>query len=472
MYQKSGFPGWAAKELKQAGYNPQNVMDAYIPEWWGWYTATAAWFADDASPYKRKMTLHPARKVCDEFELLMLDGDLSVSCESGPAGAAEWLEGSAPALIGSLWGFVSRYMALGTGALAIDISGVSEGASEGARATVRTFDADEVCPLVCDAHGAASAAMCRRVVVGAREYDMLQVHEPRGGQYAVLTWMYERGGTEAPRRVHVDGVAEEVLTGCPLPTFALVRPAVPNELEPNTPLGASVFEACVPQLMDVDAKYDDWHWSPRLCRPRVAVDERGLVVDPKTGQYEFGSTIDKMLYRALGAGGDSAVPVTVVAPDPRIQQLEQALSAALGVLGDRVGFGPNYFRFNAAENGGLYKTATEVASGNQRLMRAVQRHEGVLGAAIESVLAAAFLCERALRGGAPVGADQAPRFAVHWDDSIMEDDAAKRAAMKDDIARGLCPAWLYPMEYYGMTEAQAKAFVAGGDAPEGDGEEF
>lgn len=472
MYQKTGFPAWAVTELKRAGYRPQNVMDAYIPEWWGWYTATASWYADDASPYRRKMTLHPARKVCDEFELLMLDGDLSVSCEDGPDGAAEWLEGKADALMRGLWGFVSRYMALGTGALAIDLSGVSEGVSEGATATVRTFDADELCPLACDAHGAESAAFCRRVVVGGREHEMLQVHEPRGGQYAIRTWMYERCGSEVPRRVRLDGVAEDVLTGCELPTFALARPAVPNELEPNTPLGVAVFEPCVPQLMDVDAKYDDWHWSPRLCRPRVAVDERGLVMNPKTGEYEFGSTVDQMLYKAVGAGGDGSVPVTVVAPDPRVQQLERALSAALGVLGDRVGLGPNYFRFDATENGGTYKTATEVASGNQRLMRAVQRHESVLGTAVEGVLAAAWCCERGLRSGVPVPAADAPRFRVRWDDSIMEDDAAKRAAMKDDIARGLCPAWLYPMEYYGMTEADARAFVAGGEAPEADGEEF
>jgi hypothetical protein len=31
--------------------------------------------------------------------------------------------------------------------------------------------------------------------------------------------------------------------------------------------------------------------------------------------------------------------------------------------------------------------------------------------------------------------------------------------MKDDISRGLCPAYLYPMRYYGMDEDAARALV-------------
>ena len=55
-----------------------------------------------------------------------------------------------------------------------------------------------------------------------------------------------------------------------------------------------------------------------------------------------------------------------------------------------------------------------------------------------------------------------------WDDSAVEDTKAARDLMKDDIARGLCPAWMYPMRYYGMSEEDARAFVDGvpGQEPE------
>lgn len=316
-YSKTGFPVWAAKELRSKGYSPQPLMDQYIPAWWDWYTASGAWYYGYVGDGKgRCMSLHPARKVCDEFEWLMLDGEVAVSCPDDSE-VAEWLEAEGPALVESMWGFVSRYMALGTGAMALDLLDVSEGKSEMARAKVRRYDADEVCPLVATEDECASAAFCRDVLVGGRKYSQLQVHEPDGGQYVVRTWMYEKKGADSRVPANVEGILEEVRTASPIPTFVLVKPAVANDLEPGTPLGVSVFSGCLDQIKDADAKYDDWHWTPRLCRPRLVVDERGMVRDPRTGEVQYASTLDARLYNAVGGYGESAVPVTVVNPDPR-----------------------------------------------------------------------------------------------------------------------------------------------------------
>lgn len=464
-YDKTGFPGWAVKELSKKGYAPQNVMDRYIPEWWQWYAASAGWYKEYAGDGKGKcMTMHPARKVCDEFEWLMLDGEVAVSCAEDGA-VSEWLEVRGPALVKSLWGFVSRYMALGTGALAIDLAGVAEGRSELARATVRRYDADEVCPIVATDEECASAAFCRDVVVNGRKYSQLQVHEPEGGQYVVRTWMYEQGGGDRIE-ARVEGILEEVHTCSPVPTFRLVTPSAANDLEPGTPMGVSVFAGCVDQLKDVDAKYDDWHWTPRMCRPRLVVDERGQIRDPKTGELRYNDTIDARVYNAVAGYGDHGIPVTVVNPDPRVDQLERALSTALGTLGDAVGLGSEYWSIDSGKVSRQYKTATEVASGNQRLMRVVQRHEAVLGSAMAGILEAAWCCELGLHQGRVVAGEEVPDVSVSWDDSIMEDDASKRATMKDDIARGLCPPELYLVEYYGMTEEEARAFVNGAELPE------
>ena len=62
----------------------------------------------------------------------------------------------------------------------------------------------------------------------------------------------------------------------------------------------------------------------------------------------------------------------------------------------------------------------------------------------------------ALRTGTDPGV---PDVKVTWDDSIVEDTATERALMKDDISRGLAPAWLYPVRYYGMSEDDARALV-------------
>ena len=64
---------------------------------------------------------------------------------------------------------------------------------------------------------------------------------------------------------------------------------------------------------------------------------------------------------------------------------------------------------------------------------------------------------------------EAPEVAVEWDDSVVEDTASERAMVKDDIARGLCPPWIYPMRYYGMGEAEARELTARLYAAPGEG---
>jgi A118 family predicted phage portal protein len=118
----------------------------------------------------------------------------------------------------------------------------------------------------------------------------------------------------------------------------------------------------------------------------------------------------------------------------------------------KCGFGPNYFSYSRQQ--GL-RTATEVSSDNSQLFRNVRKHEQQVGKALKRLFAGAYASECALCGVAPTSVD----VDITWDDSIVEDTATERAQMKDDIARNLAPAWLYPMRFYGMSEDEARALV-------------
>ena len=54
----------------------------------------------------------------------------------------------------------------------------------------------------------------------------------------------------------------------------------------------------------------------------------------------------------------------------------------------------------------------------------------------------------------------------------MEDADAERETMKDDVARGLCPRWVYVAKYYGMSDEETRAFTGEtlGAAPDDFGE--
>lgn len=304
------------------------------------------------------------------------------------------------------------------------------------------------------------------MAAGGAEYDQLQVHEPDGrGLYRIRTWLFDTARHGAP--VDVEGVLPEVLTGSPAPTFALAVPAVANVYEDHTPLGASVYADACDAVRAVDEAFDQYYWAGELCRARLFCSEQALVVDPRTGRPSFRSTVDSMLYSPLNTPSSQDDLTLVYNPDMRLEQLKGSVSLALSLLGWKTGFGASYFSLDGAQVQGAYKTAKEVVAGNARLMRTVRKHESLLGRALSRVLEGAWCAEAALRSGAAVA--EAPEVDVAWDDSIMEDTETERQTMKDDIARGLAPAYLYPMAYYGMDEAAARALTgetAAGRVPE------
>lgn len=464
-------PEWALRFLRKAGYEPDTCMAKRQGDWWSWYDCSSEFYAqvdDSLRPYcERHLTLRPARMVCEEFERLILDGETQVGSPDAAMGA--WLEERVPAVLASLPGFVGRYMAQGTGALAVELSGVLDGAaaSPDARARLRSYDAFETVPLGAGGRECAACAFVAPASAGGRVYDQVQVHEPdpASGEYTVRTWLFERGRAREP--VMVDGVAPEVRTGSALPTFALAAPAIANTYERYTPLGVSVFDDALDAVRAVDEAFDQFYWAMRLCRVRVFVDEQGVLRDKETDEPLFSDSVDAMMFTTLLGSVNDGVPLTVYNPDMRAEQLERVLNLSLSVLSAKCGFGRGYFSFDRASGGAAPKTATEVVADGSQLLRTVQKHEAVLGACLSRALAGMWAAEAGSRSGSLVS--EAPEVAVEWDDSVVEDTASERAMVKDDIARGLCPPWLYPMRYYGMGEAEARELTARMYAAPGEG---
>lgn len=368
----TGVPGWAADWLRRQGYAPGNVMDERIQTWWGWYTCDNDWYRPGgAGGEELHATLHPARTVCDEWASLLMNERTELG--SDDAGMSEWLRRAAPGFVEDNADFVSRAFALGSGAWACDVVGaVDGGASESARVRVRRYGAEGVVPLVTDGDGTSvGCAFVGRCTVGGRAYDQVQVHEPGdGGLYQVRTWLFAPGAQASP--VEVPSVAPLWRTGSELPTYAIATPAVANTYETNTPLGVSVFDCGVGALGAVDEAFDLLYWSMRLGKTRVMVDEQALVVDRATGEVKGLDTVDRRLYRALGAPVDGRQPVTVYNPDLRAADIARDIDLALSVLSLKCGFGQAYFSFDGHRG---VRTATEVSADNSQLFRNVRRHE-------------------------------------------------------------------------------------------------
>ena len=453
----TGFPAWATRFLRRLGYRPGNVMDEHVRAWWGWYQVDNGFYGVDRPDTgrgdcpDRHLSLRPARMASDEWASLVMDDKTQMGSEDAAVNA--WVEERMGGFVGDELEHLALSFALGTGAWVADFDGIVGDSTSMATASISFYDASQICPLETDGDESVSCAFVRRIEHGRETLDQLQVHEPDPGTgtYHVRTWLFGARSHKAP--LVADDIIADLDTGTTIPCYALVRPAIANTYEEWTPLGVSVFDDAQDAIKLVDEAFDASYWRLRVCQPRMVVDETGLRRDPKTGDLDLVGTVDKRVFKAISGGGDHPQPATVYDPGLQAQETDTALNSALSMFSAKCGFGPNYFSYS--RQSGL-RTATEVSADNSQLFRNVRRHEQVVGAAIERLVAGAYAAETALRTGTDPGT---PDVTVTWDDSIVEDTATERNLMKDDISRGLCPAYLYPMRYYGMDEDAARALV-------------
>ena len=453
----TGFPAWATRFLRGLGYRPGNCMDEHIKAWWGWYQVDNGFYGVDRPDTgrgdcpDRHLSLRPARMAADEWASLVMDDKTQMGSEDATVNA--WVGERFGGFVGDELDHLALSFALGTGAWVADLGGIVGDSTAGTTASISFYDASQLCPLESDGDESVSCAFVRRISHGRDLLDQLQVHapDPATGTYHVRTWVFGTRSHQVP--CAADDITADLDTGTALPCYALVRPAIANTYEECTPLGVSVFDDAQDAIKLVDEAFDASYWRLRVCQPRMVVDEAGLRRDPKTGELDLVGTVDRRVFKAVSGGGDHPQPATVYDPGLQASETDTALNSALSLFSAKCGFGPNYFSYSRQQ--GL-RTATEVSADNSQLFRNVRRHEQVVGDAIERLVAGAWAAETALRTGTDPGV---PDVKVTWDDSIVEDTATERALMKDDISRGLAPAWLYPVRYYGMSEDEAKALV-------------
>lgn len=455
------------EHLKAMGYQVEQPMSGKISEWWAWYTATHDWYssleqsAADRRTYKvDRISIKPARMVCQEWASLMMNERTIVSTEDEAANS--WLETylGRSGFLSSGQRLVERAFALGTAAWALRVTGMAEGAalSPGARIVAQRFDARQIVPLSYDEDSCAECAFVSQVVAHGRRLTQLQSHLLSGdGTYRIETALFDDKG----RPVEVPGIVPVFETRSAAPLFSLVRPGLENTHCDYSPSGVSVFDDAIGAVMLTDEAVDNMHRDIWLGQKMLFLDERMLQTDA-SGNVTVPRARDQQLFRKteVDAGNDL---IEEYNPDLRVTDNRLALRTGLQLLGSRCGMGADYFDIEGASS---VKTATEVISEQSDLFRNLRKHENALEPAIRTIVAGILTLARTVTG-APLPEDPGG-ITVRFDDSIIEDAEAQRRRDLTDIAAGLMRPWEYRRKWYGEDEATARAMTEaeGSPAPE------
>lgn len=452
MTEDYSIPEFVKTYLAELGYGcAADDMMPYINDWWAWMRSVGSFYdysETDAAGrcYKvHRRSIHPAMRMCEEWGSLLLNDKTVIDC--GKQKCTDWLSGFLSRIHFLSLGQANlvRAFALGTAAWAVWLDLGKK------QMQVRRYDARQLIPLSWDDDGITECAFVTVAVAKGNKVTQLQIHLQAEDGYVIKTVCFDSEG----RTVTVDDVKGEHHTGCPTPTFAIVKPAVDNTRVDASPYGQSIFADAVDAVQAVDLAYDAMVSEVDLSKMRIFladtlfdVEKVGTGKNKKPAAIPFGKN-DCTVFRKVASTEDL---IHEFAPALRTKEQSEVFRVALQTLGDLCGFGLSYFDFDAS---GYIKTATEVSSDNSALMRNIRRHENLLEGSITTITRAILHCGRSLGVRLP----REGNIKVLFDDSIITDVYTEKKQDLEELGRTMLP-FEYRMKWYGEDEATAKARAA------------
>nr|WP_314785195.1 hypothetical protein [Olsenella uli] len=351
---------------------PLEAMEGHIRTWHEWMEASGSFYDyRDMDGFGRiyevhRRSIHPAMRVCREWGSLLLNDKTQVVCDD--QGCTDFLGGcfSSSNFMPMAQATVVRAFGMGTCAWALWADTAKK------TVKVRHYDAQMVIPLTWDEEGVTECAFVTRVFYRGKAVDQLQLHLLGNlGTYRIDTVCFDSDGNQ----IEAEGIIPSYETGCPFPTFSIVKPAVDNTRVDMSPYGQSVFADAIDAIQAVDLAFNALINEVDVSKMRIFLSD--VLFDKESDgkgkrvSIPFGKQ-DCTVFRKVMSTEDM---VQDFASALRTASQAEAFRIALQMLGDLCGFGITYFDF---DNTGYVKTATEVSSDNSALMRNIARHEHLL----------------------------------------------------------------------------------------------
>ena len=418
------------EKLKELGYStvPEEHYRA-VELWKKWYAGHVSSFHD----YKvfnglrhvpcHKVTAGLAKQACEDWADRLMNEKVAVHIE----GEKEQAFFDRVCRENRFRSLMNRYQelsfALGGGAvvarlgdIAVDWRGRIAGTA--GRLFLDFVAADGIFPLSWQGGVIRECAFMTEFVRGDAAYCYLQLHvlEP-GGKYAIENHVYRRDGeclTEAELGTvpGFEGIAGRFHTGSELPLFVLFKPNIANNLDPENPLGISVYANAIDQLMACDNIFDSFNSEFVLGRKRIMVKPEGI----RSADGEPYFDPNDLVFYLLPEDAQNESTVQEMEATLRVEEHLTGLETALGMLAVKCGFSPGHWELDRRQR--TLRTATEVISTNSAEFRTLRKHEIVLEEALTG-LAQIVLKLGNLWFGLKLKEDAG--ISVDFDDSIIED---------------------------------------------------
>lgn len=320
---------------------------------------------------------------------------------------------------------------------------------------IQYIRADRFFPLAFDSSGKIShCVFVDQFKQGRDIYTRLEVHQIRNGLHVNNIAFKSSTSGKLGARVPLDSVpqwadlAEEAsfqeTDRLPIGYFKV---PLANTIDPDSPLGVSVFSRAVTLIKEADRRYSNEVWELEAKQAAIHIAGSLLKLNKDTGAQEYPEGRER-LYRVVqyNTGAADKPLLEEFSPDIRSDALSSTYQAQLR----RIEFACGLAYGTISDPDVVDKTATEVRYSKQRLYATVTDIQKALEDALEDLVAAiAFWMHR------PV-----PKTSFLWDDSIIVDSQSLQAQKLLEFQAGIIDKVKYHMDVYGLSEEAAIQTVA------------
>ncbi|MFI3228202.1 MAG: phage portal protein [Clostridia bacterium] len=434
----------------------------YTNLWNSWYQGKVSSFHDykiyngRKHIHKTKLSLQMAKKVCEDWADILFNDRVKIELDNeGRTGQLfDVLQGL------DFWHFmnasVERSGSIGTGAVIVSVGNIDVTddeivSFESATTNLDYIDVNNIYPISWNNGSITECAFVSKRLIKGQFYVLLTVHRfNEVGNMVIDNVVFAATNNDdleiADDMLEELNIFESYDTGSPLRWFAILKPAGTNNINPELPFGLPYFSQAIDVLQRIDETFDSMQNEIQLGRKRIFVRDSMLYTDETTGESrEIFDTNDVSIY-LLPKGFNGKDLLQSESSSLRVQELTADLQSSLSMLGDKCGFGVQYYQLDPAGQVREIGILTQ----NSKLIRRKKKHEIVLESALFDIVSAVLYTQN-------INADG---LKITFDDKIIDDEDKRREKALMEVSQGIMSKAEYRVAFYGEDIEVAKEKVA------------
>lgn len=454
--------------VKTYNYNPdiKNTIQTYITQWKSWYVGNVKSFHNyfiyngNKKVWLKRFTMNMPKEISEDWADIIWSEKCEVSLKN------EQSQQEFNDLIDTLdlYSLINQLIeksgALGTSGSVVSVYDLIENDDKmvldvsNAKTRVDIVDIDWIFPLSWNNKEITECAFGSVEYKNGQKYVVLSVHkkDEKTGNYIIYNHLFKETNNDG-NLVEIkqnENTMSVFDTKNNIKWFSVFKPLLTNNLFDNNPFGIPHYANAIDNLKAVDISFDALKNEVLDGRRRTFVRADMLNYDEGKQKFTFDPN-DTTVYQ-LPAGATKDDLIQSDSDDLRTDKQINTLNINLSMLGNKVGFGMNYYTYD----GSNLNTATAVVSSNSKLFRRKKKLEIGYESSIYDLIKAVCYASTYF-GQYNINFDD---FVIKFDDSIIEDKEAESNRAMREVNAGLMGKIEYREKIYGETPEIAAQEIA------------